>query len=128
MGPIAVDEPLVAPVTLSESCANRHCPKIFSLPPAACWPTIPKTSQRYVTLLEQVFLVFTLRPWYTNTIKRIIKTAKLQFLDSGLLAASRGLTFDRLRGDRAAFGALLESYVLGEILKLMSWSDLRLTP
>jgi uncharacterized protein len=87
-----------------------------------------KTSQRYVSLLEQVFLVSTLQPWYTNTIKRVIKTSKLQFLDSGLLAASRRLTFDRLKGDRATFGALLESYVFGEIMKLMSWSELRLTP
>jgi predicted AAA+ superfamily ATPase len=87
-----------------------------------------KTSQRYVGLLEQVFLVATLQPWYTNTIKRVIKTPKLHFLDSGLLAASRGLTFDRLKGDRAAFGALLESYVFAEIMKLMSWSDLRLAP
>jgi uncharacterized protein len=53
---------------------------------------------------------------------------KLHFLDSGLLAASRGLTFERLKGDRAAFGALLESYVFAEIMKLMSWSDLRLAP
>jgi uncharacterized protein len=87
-----------------------------------------KTSQRYVTLLEQVFLISTLQPWYANTIKRVIKTSKLRFLDSGLLAASRGLTFDRLKGDRAAFGALLESYVFGKIMKLMSWLDLRLTP
>lgn len=87
-----------------------------------------KTSQRYVGLLEQVFLISTLQPWYTNTIKRVIKTPKLHFLDSGLLAASRGLTFDRLKRDRAAFGALLENYVFAEIMKLMSWSELRLTP
>jgi len=87
-----------------------------------------KTSQRYVGLLEQVFLVSTLQPWSTNTIKRVIKTPKLHFLDSGLLAANRGLTFDRLKGDRAAFGALLESYVFAEIMKLVSWSDLRLVP
>jgi uncharacterized protein len=87
-----------------------------------------KTSQRYVTPLEQVFLVSTLQPRYTNTIKRVIKTRKLQFLDSGLLAASRGLTFNRPKSDRAAFGALLESYVFGEIMKLISWSELRLTP
>ncbi len=87
-----------------------------------------KTSQRYVGLLEQVFLVATLQPWYANTIKRIIKTPKLYFLDSGLLAASRGLTVDRLKGDRAAFGMLLENYVFAEIMKLMSWSELRLTP
>jgi hypothetical protein len=87
-----------------------------------------KTSQRYVGLLEQVFLVYALQPWYTNAIKRIVKTPKLHFLDSGLLASSRGLTFGRVKENRVAFGALLESFVFSEILKLMSWSDLQLTP
>lgn len=87
-----------------------------------------KTGQRYVGLLEQVFLVATLQPWYTNALKRIAKTPKLHFLDTGLLAAARGLTFDRLKIDRSAFGALLETFVFSEIMKLMSASDLRLTP
>ena len=38
--------------------------------------------ERYVALLEQVFLVSTLAPWYTNALKRIAKTPKLHFLDS----------------------------------------------
>jgi predicted AAA+ superfamily ATPase len=87
-----------------------------------------KTSQRYVALLEQLFLVATLRPWYTNAIKRIIRTPKLHFLDSGILATSRALTVDRVRSDRAVFGALLETFVFGEIARLMTWSNLRLTP
>jgi predicted AAA+ superfamily ATPase len=85
-----------------------------------------KTSQRYVALLEELFLVATVQPWYTNAIKRIVKTPKLHFLDSGLLAASRGLTFERVRRDRTVFGALLEGFVSAELMKLMSWSDLRL--
>lgn len=87
-----------------------------------------KTGQRYVALLEQVFLVSTLAPWYTNALKRIAKTPKLHFLDSGLLATARGLTFDRIKADRGMFGTLLESFVFAEILKLMDASDLRLTP
>ena len=87
-----------------------------------------KTGQRYVGLLEQVFLIATVQPWFTNSLKRIVKTPKLHFLDSGLLAAVRGLTFDRVKADRAAFGALLESFVFAEVLKLMTGSDLRLTP
>jgi predicted AAA+ superfamily ATPase len=86
-----------------------------------------KTGQRYVALLEQVFLVATLQPWFTNALKRIAKTPKLHFLDSGLLAAARGLTFDRVRADRSSFGTLLESFVFSEIMKLMTGSDLRLT-
>ncbi len=87
-----------------------------------------KTGQRYVALLEQVFLVSTLQPWYTNALKRIAKTPKLHFLDSGLLATARGLSFARVKADRGMFGALLESFVFSEVLKLMSASDLRLTP
>lgn len=87
-----------------------------------------KTGQRYVGLLEQVFLIATLQPWFTNALKRIVKTPKLHFLDSGLLASARGLTFDRVKADRGMFGALLESFVFSEVLKLMTASDLRLTP
>jgi predicted AAA+ superfamily ATPase len=87
-----------------------------------------KTGQRYVALLEQVFLVSTLQPWYTNALKRIVKTPKLHFLDSGLLATARGLTFGRVKGDRDVFGTLLESFVFSEVMKLMTASDLRLTP
>jgi predicted AAA+ superfamily ATPase len=81
-----------------------------------------------VGLLEQVFLIATLQPWFTNALKRIVKTPKLHFLDSGLLAMARGLTFARVKADRAAFGAILESFVYAEVLKLMTGSDLRLTP
>jgi predicted AAA+ superfamily ATPase len=87
-----------------------------------------KTGQRYVALLEQVFLVATLQPWYTNALKRIAKTPKLHFLDSGLLATTRGLSFERVKANRGEFGALLESFVFSEVLKLMTGSDLRLTP
>ncbi len=87
-----------------------------------------KTAQRYVGLLEQVFLVAALQPWYTNALKRIAKTPKLHFLDCGLLAAARGLTFARVRADRRKFGAVLESYVFSEILKLMTESDMHLAP
>ncbi len=87
-----------------------------------------KTGQRYVELLEQLFLVRTLQPWYANTLKRISKRPKLHFLDSGLLAASRGMTFDRMKADRGPFGSLLECFVFSEILKLTTASDLHLTP
>ncbi len=87
-----------------------------------------KTSQRYIGLLEQVFLISTLQPWYTNAIKRIIKTPKIHFLDSGILTASRGLGLEKLKKDRGIFGAVLESFVFSEISKLMSWSDMRIKP
>ncbi|HEY1560724.1 MAG TPA: ATP-binding protein [Caulobacteraceae bacterium] len=87
-----------------------------------------KTANRYVALLEQVFLVSTLQPWHTNLLKRIGRTPKLHFLDSGLLAAARGLSFERVNADRGLLGPLLETFVYSEVLKLMTASNLRLTP
>ena len=87
-----------------------------------------KTGQRYVAMLEQIFLVSALQPWYTNALKRIARTPKLHFLDSGLLAAVRGLNFSRVKTSRGEFGALLESFVFAEVLKLMTASGSQLTP
>ncbi len=87
-----------------------------------------KTGQRYLGLLEQVFLVSTLRPWYTNAVKRIVKTAKLHFVDTCLLATARRLTFDKVKADRGLFGALLESFVFAEILKLVAASERHVEP
>jgi predicted AAA+ superfamily ATPase len=84
------------------------------------------TTQRYTDVLARLFLIRTLQPWYTNELKRIIKTPKLHFLDSGLLAALRNLSPPRLQSDRTAFGPLLETFVLAELLKLSSWSPERL--
>lgn len=75
-----------------------------------------------------MFLIATVQPWYTNVLKRIAKTPKLHFLDSGLLATTRGLNFERVKANRGEFGPLLESFVFSEVMKLMTGSDLRLTP
>lgn len=85
------------------------------------------TTQKYTGVFEQLFLVRTLPPWHNNALKRLTKTPKLHFLDSGLLAAMRGLTPERVAGDRANFGAVLETFVFAEVLKLVGWSDDRFT-
>ena len=85
------------------------------------------TARKYMGILENMFLVRALPPWYASTLKRITKSPKLHFLDAGLLAALRGVTPDRLRCDRTPFGAILETFVFGELLKLASWSEDRYT-
>ena len=87
-----------------------------------------QTAQRYVDLLEMMYQVETLQPWSTNRLKRIVKTPKLHFLDSGLLASVRAQSFEQVQADRGTFGGVLESFVYAEVLKLMVASDLRLTP
>jgi len=82
-----------------------------------------KTTRKYVGILEELFLVRRLEPWFRNQLKRLVKTPKLHFLDSGLLAAMLGLTVERITKDRSAFGRLLETFVFSEILKQASWID-----
>ena len=83
------------------------------------------TTQKYVGIFESLFLARTLQPWFSNKLKRLTKTPKIHFLDSGLLAALRDLSLDRLRDERGQFGPLLETFVFGEILKLASGGETR---
>ena len=80
------------------------------------------TTRRYAGVFESLCLLHSLQPWYSNTLKRLTKTPKLHFLDSGLLAALKDITPDRLRRDKSPFGPVLKTFVLAELLKLASWS------
>lgn len=82
-----------------------------------------KTAEHYLGVLEQLYLVQRIQPWFRNELSRLIKTPKLHFIDSGLLTSLRGYSLARLRADRSLFGALLESFVFSELLKLSAWAD-----
>jgi predicted AAA+ superfamily ATPase len=85
------------------------------------------TTRKYTDIFTQLFLVTMLQPWHDNALRRLTKAPKLHFLDSGLLAALRDVSAKQLVTDRAAFGALLETFIVTELLKSASWSDDRLT-
>lgn len=82
-----------------------------------------KTAQKYVGLLETLFLVQQLKPWHNNKLNRLLKTPKVYFLDSGLLTCLNRITKERIESDHAFFGALLETWVYGELLKTISLTD-----
>jgi predicted AAA+ superfamily ATPase len=86
-----------------------------------------QTVVRYVEALERMFLVRSLQPWHSNKISRITKTPKLQFFDSGLLASQLGVAdLDPLRPIPSS-GALFETFVHGELRKMMGWSETRMS-
>jgi predicted AAA+ superfamily ATPase len=76
-----------------------------------------KTAARYVRILEHMYLLQRVDVWARNRLKRIVKTPKLQFIDSGLLATLLGLNADLIQNDRTRFGHLLETFVFAELLK-----------
>jgi uncharacterized protein len=80
-----------------------------------------KTTRKYVAILEQLFLVRKVEPWFRNQLKRLVKTPKLHFLDSGLLGALLGATAERIAKDRSILGPLLETFVFSEVLKQATW-------
>lgn len=82
-----------------------------------------KTTRKYTGILEQLFLVQRVSPWLRNELKRLIKTPKLHFVDSGLLAALLALTAEQIPKDRSAFGAVLETFVFAEVMKQTTWSE-----
>ncbi|MGL4635480.1 MAG: ATP-binding protein [Beijerinckiaceae bacterium] len=88
-----------------------------------------KTVERYVRLLENLFILRLLPAWSTNATQRLISTPKVHFLDAGLLASLLNLPTRDLQLDRSPLGPVLESFVLSEILKmpLLKERDIRLS-
>ena len=82
-----------------------------------------KTVDRWLSLLEHMFLVRRIRAWRRNRLKRLVKTPKLHFLDSGMLAALRGTDAADIAKDREKLGPLLECLVHAEIAKATALSD-----
>lgn len=83
------------------------------------------TLKRYLSLLQATFLLQPLPAWSTNPGKRLIKSAKIHLIDSGLSAHLAGVTRPRLERDPGIFGHLLESFVVGELRKQAGWSERR---
>jgi predicted AAA+ superfamily ATPase len=83
-------------------------------------------SGTYLRLLELVYLTVELPAWSPNLSSRVTKRSKLHLVDSGLAAHLQGVTAQRLAptdpAGAARFGALLETFVVTEVLKQLGWS------
>lgn len=76
-----------------------------------------KTAAKYVGIFEQMYLLKRVDVWARNRLNRVVKTPKLQFTDSGLLATLLDLTAQEVENDRTRFGNVLETFVFAELLK-----------
>ncbi len=75
------------------------------------------TAKEWITILERSGIIFILHPWYSNFSKRLVKTPKVYFMDTGLAAfLCRWPTAETLENG-AMDGAFLETYVISEIVK-----------
>ena len=84
-----------------------------------------QTLKRYFTLFEMTFLIQTLPAWSGNLGKQTIKSPKLYLNDSGLMAYLQGIDKKRLRIQPQLKGPLVENFVIMEIRKQITWSNLK---
>jgi hypothetical protein len=75
------------------------------------------TSKRWISILEASFILFLLRPHYRNFSKRLIKSPKLYFMDTGLLSYLLRIRSAEDLRIHSLYGSIFESYVISELLK-----------
>ena len=84
------------------------------------------TSKFYRNILKMMFLVFDVQPWYRNIGKRLVKSAKGYVMDSLMLCHILDIEItDTYKNKPDIFGHVLENYVAVELMKLLSFSDIR---
>ncbi|GGO14419.1 hypothetical protein GCM10010116_29040 [Microbispora rosea subsp. aerata] len=83
------------------------------------------TVNRYLGLLEEVFLIKRIPAWSRNLSNRAVGTPKVAFVDSGVAANLLGADARSLVRPEGWFGPLLEGFVLMELARQLTWSDER---
>ena len=85
-----------------------------------------KTAKAWLSILVTSFQVALLEPYHTNVTKRLVKTPKLYFLDTGLCSFLTEWSSPETLAAGAMSGAMFETYVFTEVLK--SWWHRMRTP
>ena len=75
------------------------------------------TAKEWVKALQSMGIVFLLEPFSSNELKRIVKTPKLYFCDTGLCAYLSSWTSRDVLMNGAASGHYYENFVIGELLR-----------
>ncbi len=75
------------------------------------------TAKRWLQVMEKSGVIFYLRPYSNNLLKRTIKTPKMYFFDTGLVAYLTYYSSPEILMNGAINGAILENYTVAEIIK-----------
>ena len=81
------------------------------------------TAKEWVKILQTMGVIFLLEPYYNNELKRMIKTPKLYFCDTGLCAFLSSWTSRDTLMNGAASGHYLENYVVSEMLRNAAYGE-----
>lgn len=78
------------------------------------------TVKAWISVLEAAHQIFVLRPYHTNIGKRLVKTPKIYFSDTGILCHLTGIKDTESLAAGPMAGPVLETAVLGEIIKILT--------
>lgn len=98
-------------------CAGRcgHLLNLSSL--AADCGITHNTAKAWISVLEASYILFLLRPHHANFSKRLVKSPKLYFYDSGLLCWLLGIRQADQLAVHPLRGGIFESFVISELVK-----------
>jgi predicted AAA+ superfamily ATPase len=77
----------------------------------------PNTAKSWLSILEASYIIFFLQPYYKNYNKRIIKSPKLYFYDTGLVCSLLGISSADQVKTYHSKGALFENLIITELMK-----------
>jgi predicted AAA+ superfamily ATPase len=75
------------------------------------------TAKSWLSLLESSYIIYLLQPYYKNFNKRLIKSPKLYFYDTGIVSSLLKISSPEQVSAHYLYGALFENLILNEIIK-----------
>jgi uncharacterized protein len=75
------------------------------------------TAKSWLSLLESSYIIFLLQPYFRNFNKRIIKSPKIYFYDTGVASSLLRIVKSEVISTHYLYGALFENLVISEIIK-----------
>ncbi len=89
--------------------------------------SFPQTTlKRYAALFDALFITETLPAFSGSRTKRLVKTPKLYFTDTGLLCYLQNISWEKIKLDPTLAGQVMENFVVGEIRKQTGWNNTRI--
>ena len=77
----------------------------------------PNTAKAWISILETSYIVYRLQPYHKNFNKRLVKSPKLYFYDTGVACSLLGIRNENQVGTHFLKGALFENLIINEFIK-----------
>jgi len=98
-------------------CAGQHGQQLNLNALATACSISQTTATEWLSILEASYIAFKLPPYFNNFKKRLVKTPKLYFYDSGIVCKLLGITSSEQLQLHTARDAIFEGFIITEIIK-----------